>query len=464
MTFAAIAEDSGARLITQAELLANATDVDGPALTAINLAITSGNGTLVDNGNGTWSYTPAANDDTSVTFSYAVTDGIAAPVATTATLDITPVNDAPATTPVTLAADRRGQRGAADHPGRALGQRHGRGRAGAHRHQPGDLVGNGTLVDNGNGTWSYTPAANDDTSVTFSYAVTDGVAAPVATSATLDITPVNDAPAGANHAVTTNEDAAYTFTAADFGFSDPNDTPTNSLSRVKITTLPGTGTLTDNGVAVATGQFINVADINSGLLKFTPAANANGAGYASFTFQVEDDGGTANGGVNLDQSANTMTIDVTAVNDAPAGANHTVTTNEDATYTFTAADFGFSDPNDTPANSLSRVKITTLPGAGTLTNNGVAVTTGQFINVADINNGLLKFTPAANANGAGYASFTFQVEDDGGTANGGFEPRPICQHDDNRCHGGERRARRGQPHGHHQRGRDLHLHGGRLRL
>ena len=104
MTLAAIAEDSGARLITQAELLANATDVDGPALTAINLAIASGNGTLVDNGNGTWSYTPALNDDTAVTFSYTVTDGIAAPVATTASLDITPVNDAPTTTPVTLAA------------------------------------------------------------------------------------------------------------------------------------------------------------------------------------------------------------------------------------------------------------------------------------------------------------------------------------------------------------------------
>src|SRR5262249_15902396 len=53
---------------------------------------------LVDNGNGTWNYTPALNDDTAVTFSYAVTDGIASPVATTATLDITPVNDPPVIT------------------------------------------------------------------------------------------------------------------------------------------------------------------------------------------------------------------------------------------------------------------------------------------------------------------------------------------------------------------------------
>src|SRR4029077_17894087 len=194
VTLVAIAEDSGTRLITQAQLLANATDVDGPALTAINLAISSGSGTLVDNGNGTWSYTPAANDDTAVTFSYAVSDGVAAPVATTASLDITPVNDAPVTTPVTLAAiaEDSGSRlitqaellaNATDVDGPSLSTI--------------NLAissGNGTLVNNLNGTWSYTPAANDDTAVTFSYAVSDGVAAPVATSATLDITPANDAP------------------------------------------------------------------------------------------------------------------------------------------------------------------------------------------------------------------------------------------------------------------------------
>ena len=78
-------------------------DPDGGTLTAVNLVIAAGGGTLVDNNDGTWSYTPAPNDDTSVTFSYSITDGIAPPVATTATLDIAPVNDAPTTTPVVLA-------------------------------------------------------------------------------------------------------------------------------------------------------------------------------------------------------------------------------------------------------------------------------------------------------------------------------------------------------------------------
>ena len=77
MTLAPIAEDSGARLITQAELLANAADVDGPSLTATGLTISSGAGSLIDNGDGTWSYTPALNDDTSVSFSYSITDGSA---------------------------------------------------------------------------------------------------------------------------------------------------------------------------------------------------------------------------------------------------------------------------------------------------------------------------------------------------------------------------------------------------
>ena len=50
---APIAEDSGPRLITQAELLANASDIDGPNLSAANLQIASGSGSLTDNGNGT---------------------------------------------------------------------------------------------------------------------------------------------------------------------------------------------------------------------------------------------------------------------------------------------------------------------------------------------------------------------------------------------------------------------------
>jgi hypothetical protein len=238
---------------------------------------------------------------------------------------------------------------------------------------------------------------------------------------TVNVTAVNDAPAGANNTVTTLEDTQYTFAAVDFGFTDPNDSAANALTALTITTIPGTGSVTLSAVAVTVGQSISVADITAGNLKFAPVANANGAGYASFTFQVQDDGGTANSGVDLSASANTMTVNVTAVNDAPAGTNNTVTALEDAQYTFAAADFGFTDPNDSPANALTAVTITTIPGAGSVTLFAVAVTAGQSISVADITAGNLKFAPVANANGAGYASFTFQVQDDGGTANSGVD-------------------------------------------
>ena len=131
----------------------------------------------------------------------------------------------------------------------------------------------------------------------------------------------NHAPAGTDKTITTLlEDSAHTFAVADFGFTDPLDTPANALLAVKITTLPGAGSLTSNGVAVAVNQFVSAADLSGGKLKFTPATNANGAAYASFTFQVQDNGGIANAGVDLDPTPNTLTLNVTAVNDAPSFA------------------------------------------------------------------------------------------------------------------------------------------------
>jgi hypothetical protein len=243
-------------------------------------------------------------------------------------------------------------------------------------------------------------------------------------SAGISVTSVNDAPAGTDRTVTTLEDTAYTFSVADFGFSDANDSPANVLAALRISSLPVAGTLSNDGVAVSSGQTIVVADISNGKLKFTPAANANGSGYASFGFQVRDSGGTDNGGVDLDPTPRTLTIDVTAVNDPPAGTDRTVTTLEDTAYTFSAADFGFSDSNDSPAHNFTALRIGSLPVAGTLSNDVGAVGIGQSIAVADLIAGKLKFTPAADANGTGYASFTFQVQDDGGTANGGVDLDP----------------------------------------
>ncbi|MHB0988795.1 MAG: tandem-95 repeat protein [Bellilinea sp.] len=267
----------------------------------------------------------------------------------------------------------------------------------------------------------FTPAANGNGTgyASFTFQVQDdGGGSDLDLSAntlTIDVTSVNDAPAGANKTLTILEDTSKVFVAADFGFTDPADVPANNFSAVKITTLPAKGSLKLNGGAVSAGNLILVANIPQ--LVFTPDANEFASPYTSFTFQVQDNGGTANSGANLDPTANTMTINVTPVNDAPAGTDKTVTILEDNNKVFAITDFGFSDATDTPQNAFSAVKITTLPGQGSLKLSSVSVTVGQLVPAANIPQ--LVFTPAANGNGTGYASFTFQVQDDGGTANGG---------------------------------------------
>ncbi|WP_374590204.1 DUF4347 domain-containing protein [Aquabacterium sp.] len=236
-------------------------------------------------------------------------------------------------------------------------------------------------------------------------------------SLTIAITPVNDAPQGSSGTVTMFEDHARTFTAADFGFTDPQDSPADALLGVYIDSLPGAGTLALNGVAVQAGDFVAATSLGS--LAFTPAASANGAGYASFTFRVRDSGGTANGGADTDLTSRTLAIDVAAINSAPQGTDAIATMLEDASYTFSAADFGFTDPQDPTPNALLGVVISSLPAAGTLTVSGVAVQDGDLIAVANLGN--LVYTPEANGFGAAHASFTFQVRDDGGTANGGAD-------------------------------------------
>ena len=77
---------------------------------------------------------------------------------------------------------------------------------------------------------------------------------------------------------------------------------------------------------------------------------------------MQDNGGTANGGIDLDPVAEHDDVHVTAVNDAPVGSRQRVINAEETRPTSSrAADFGFTDPNDSPANSLQAVKITTLP-------------------------------------------------------------------------------------------------------
>ncbi|HEY4308987.1 MAG TPA: Ig-like domain-containing protein [Pirellulales bacterium] len=155
----------------------------------------------------------------------------------------------------------------------------------------------------------------------------------------------NHAPSGTSHTVTLSQGAPYTFGVADFGFSDAGDNPANSFQAVKITTLPAIGNLTDNGVAVTAGQYVSVTDITAGKLQYSVTTIPGGAASTSFTFQVQDNGGTAGGRVDTDPSPKTMTIDLSHVDltpptvaaVTPLGASTGVSVNSPVTVTFSEA-------------------------------------------------------------------------------------------------------------------------------
>jgi hypothetical protein len=267
---------------------------------------------------------------------------------------------------------------------------------------------------------TYTPTANYHGAEAIKVTINDNTGVQPATASTQDLSVlvVNHAPAGADNTIITLEDTGHTFAASDFGFTDPNDSPANNLLAVEITTLPTAGTLKDNGVAVTPGQLVSAADINAGDLVFTPAANVNGNGYAHFTFQVEDDGGTANGGVNLDPTANTITFNVTPVNDAPvASGTAALALPNTVTALFTShfddsADNQPALPGGSTANTLAGIAITgdaanattqgsweySTDGGGSWTNIATSVSASSALILS--NTAELRFVAVAGFGGA----------------------------------------------------------------
>ena len=246
---------------------------------------------------------------------------------------------------------------------------------------------------NYNGADTLTIAVVDDGSDN-GVAAANGAQSALVKTVAINVTPVNDPPIAVNDTATANEDTALTLTAASLLANDTDVDVGDTKTLVSVQS-PVNGTVTLVG----------------GNPVFTP--NANFVGTASFTYTMKDTAGLT--------STATVSITVNPVNDAPFGADKTATIAEDAPYTFSAADFPITDPSDTPANGLQAIVVTTLPAAtdGVLKFNGVVVTAGDVIPAGQLGN--LTFTPAADKNGTSLGAFTFKVQDNGGTANGGID-------------------------------------------
>ena len=409
VTLSAIAEDSGARIITAAELLAGVTDGDGPPATITSLSIQAGNGTLLDNGDQTWTYTPVLNDDTSVTFAYTASDGEFS-ASSTASLDITPVNDAPVATSfedagtiiedtiVSTVVDGTEANGI---PLSALATDVDSILTRASI-TPVSATLNGTALSLTDAGISYDPAtglglidatkpvyqslaAGEEATLVYTHAVSDGEFSTQATF-TYTVIGVNDDPtleaALADQSATQGAAFSFAVPAGTFADVDNGDTLTLTASLEGGAPLPSW--LSFDGAT------------------FSGTPTNEDVGTLTIVVTATDTGGLS--------VTDTFAVTIGDSNDAPSGADGTVTTAEDTAYTFSAADFGFSDPD--AGDTLAAVRINTLPLNGTLALAGVAVSAGQAIAASDIAN--LTFTPAADAYDTGYASFTFSVSD--GTA------------------------------------------------
>ena len=213
----------------------------------------------------------------------------------------------------------------------------------------------------------------------------------------INVAEVNDAPQGHDNTIAVFEDKSVTLRATDFGFTDLRDNPADLLLAVKIATIPGSGQLMLAGVVVAEGQVVSVADIYAGKLVWTPGHDEHGDDLASLTFQVQDNGGTANGGIDLDPTPNTLTFNVAEVNDAPVARNDQYATREDYPLYVTAAAGVIGNDSDIDGNALLAVLVTG-PAYGSLTLRA---------------DGSFTYTPTADYNGTD--SFTHVAND--GTAN-----------------------------------------------
>src|SRR5262249_5752966 len=152
-----------------------------------------------------------------------------------------------------------------------------------------------------------------------------------------------------------------------------------SEGKTQITSLTATDADTVGGpvtFAITGGADQALFGLSAGKLVFTTAKDYETDAHS---YEVEV---TASDGLNT--TAKTFTVLLTNLNEAPSGADKAFTIDEDATLVFATADFGFTDTSDSPANNLQVVEITTLPPSGTLFDNGVPVTTGQFVAAAAI--------------------------------------------------------------------------------
>jgi VCBS repeat-containing protein len=279
-------------------VLANDTDPDS-TLTAVLVSGPANSSTFALNADGSFNYTHDGGETTTDSFTYKANDGTADSNTVTVTITVTAVNDAPvavADSGYTLA-----EGGNVTGATTVLGN---------DTDAEGDTL-TATLVSgptnsssftlNSDGTFDYTHNGGETTADSFTYKANDGTADSNTVTVSIVITPVNDAPvAVADSGYTVNEGAAITGAAT--VLTNDTDAENDTLTAMLVSGPSNDSAFTLN---------------SDGTFDYTHDGSETTTD--SFTYKAND--GTA------DSNTVTVTITVTAVNDAPVAV-------ADSGYTF----------------------------------------------------------------------------------------------------------------------------------
>jgi hypothetical protein len=227
---------------------------------------------------------------------------------------------------------------------------------------------NGVLSGTG-ASRTYTPNGNFNGTDSFTFKANDGTLDSNVATFTVTVTEVNDPPDAVDDSASVAEDSA-TGVLVDVLANDSKG-PANEGGQSLTITAVGTPA---HGSAV----------VESGKIRYTPT-QANYNGSDSFTYTIRDNG-TTNGVNDFKSDTATVSITVTAVNDAPTCSDDSATTAEDTAKALTLS------CADIDSGSLT-YSIVSGPAHGSLSGTGANRT----------------YTPDANYNGSD--SFTFKASD-----------------------------------------------------
>ena len=256
-------------------VLANDTDADGDALTAV-LARRPEHGTLNLYRNGSFSYVPGPTFAGTDSFQYVADDGLFTSAPATVTIrNLAPTarDDAYATdenTPLAVPVADGVLRNDNDSVSTSL------------MAQLVDGPDHGTLALNPDGSFTYTPAANFNGTDTFTYRASDGSVVSTPATVTITVRPGNSNPVAVADARTVRQGHDLRFDARELLAND---------------TDPDGDSLTVTGVA-ATADTHGTVSLSRGRITYRPDRRYTGP--ASFTYTISDGhGGTAIGTVNV---------------------------------------------------------------------------------------------------------------------------------------------------------------------